>query len=202
MRQDVRTPHHLYESTAAYRGVPATASSWSPSRTTTLPGTSSTRSPPSLSTSRSGEDQGAAPGRRRRKRAGTWRSARQILHIAEPHFAQAPTSINHNEIMNRFHLEGHGVAPHLPLTATETQANTQDPGALRLPRLPFHPIALRLTRATNAHPLHPAALAFVSYGIVLVQFQVQVPLQKIGFVPLEKIDLKWHKIETKPRLII
>ena len=171
MRQDVRTPHHLYESTAAYRGVPATASSWSPSRTTTLPGTSSTRSPPSLSTSRSGEDQGAAPGRRRRKRAGTWRSARQILHIAEPHFAQAPTSINHNEIMNRFHLEGHGVAPHLPLTATETQANTQDPGALRLPRLPFHPIALRLTRATHAHPLHPAALAFVSYGIVLVQVQ-------------------------------
>ena len=77
-----------------------------------------------------------------------------------------------NEIMNRFHLEGHGVAPHLPLTATETQANTQDPGALRLPRLPFHPIALRLTRATNAYPLHPAALAFVSYGIVLVQVQV------------------------------
>ena len=75
--------------------------------------------------------------------------------------------------MNRFHLEGHGVAPHLPLTATETQANTQDPGALRLPRLPFHPIALRLTRATNAHPLHPAALAFVSYGIVLVQVHVQ-----------------------------
>ena len=151
-------------------------------RTTTLPGTSSTRSPPSLSTSRSGEDQGAAPGRRRRKRAGTWRSARQILHIAEPHFAQAPTSINHNEIMNRFHLEGHGVAPHLPLTATETQANTQDPGALRLPRLPFHPIALRLTRATNAHPLHPAALAFVSYGIVLVQV-----LSALEFIPHSSI---------------
>ena len=90
----------------------------------------------------------------------------------KPHFSQAPTSINHNEIINRFHLEGHGVAPHLPLTATETQANTQDPGALRLPRMPFHPIALRLTRATNAHPLHPAALAFVSYGIVLVRDRV------------------------------
>ena len=104
-------------------------------------------------------------------------AARGRFCISPSHiFAQVPTSINHNEIMNRFHLEGHGVAPHLPLTATETQANTQDPGALRLPRLPFHPIALRLTRATNAHPLHPAALAFVSYGIVLVQVQDMNPI--------------------------
>ena len=38
-------PAYVYESTAAYRGVPATASSWSSSRTTTLPGTSSRRTP-------------------------------------------------------------------------------------------------------------------------------------------------------------
>ena len=35
-----------------------------------------------------------------------------------------------------------------------------------------------LTRAThhNAHPLHPKALAFVSYGIVLVRVRVQTEL--------------------------
>ena len=37
-----------------------------------------------------------------------------------------------------------------------------------------------LVRNRFAHTLHPAALAFVSYGIVLVQVQVQVQEPKIG----------------------
>ena len=41
------------------------------------------------------------------------------------------------------------------------------------PRLPFHVhITHDLTRAASALPLHTAALAFVSFGIVLVQVQV------------------------------
>jgi hypothetical protein len=70
------------------------------------------------------------------------------------------------------HHEKKLTTPNLPLKATETHAYTQDPNALHLPRLPDHPHTLRLSRATYAYPLHPAALAFVSYGIVLVQVQV------------------------------
>ena len=33
-----------------------------------------------------------------------------------------------------------------------------------------------LTRAASALPLHTAASAFVPFGVVLVQFQVQVPI--------------------------
>ena len=39
-------------------------------------------------------------------------AARHILHVAEPHFNQAPTSINHNETMSRLHLERHRSDPH------------------------------------------------------------------------------------------
>ena len=46
--------------------------------------------------------------------------------------------------------------------------------ATEVPRQLFPSLAALLlgARATHAHPLHPAALAFVSYGIVLVRVRV------------------------------
>ena len=55
---------------------------------------------------------------------------------------------------------------------TETHAYTQAHCTSRACPI-IHP-RFDFTRATLAHPLHPAALAFVSYGIVLVQVQVHL----------------------------
>ena len=63
--------------------------------------------------------------------------------------------------------------PRRPLTATETYyANTQA-------HCTYHAclnqaLTIRLIRVAHAHPLHPAELAFVSYGIVLVRVRVRV----------------------------
>ena len=52
---------------------------------------------------------------------------------------------------------------------------THIPKRIALPRLPLTSYSFFFyLYARHALPLHPAALAFVSYGIVLVQVQVQV----------------------------
>ena len=57
--------------------------------------------------------------------------------------------------------------PSRPFTAKDTYyANTQSHCTYRT--CLNHPPTTWLTRAAQAHPLRPAALAFVSYGIVLV----------------------------------
>ena len=84
----------------------------------------------------------------------TWHSARQRSQSGEPHSTPVQTSSNHDQIMNCFHLEGHGdvprttyselavpctsppragpaprkrklTTPNLPLKATETHAYTK-----------------------------------------------------------------------------
>ena len=49
---------------------------------------------------------------------------------------------------------------------------------LALPRLPdTSPFSPDLMRITHAHPLNPAAMAFVPFGIVLVRVRVRVQTQ-------------------------
>ena len=66
------------------------------------------------------------------------------------------------------------VAQHLPDTSRGTPSSCPPPpctcAAAALAHAPSH-----LTeRATHAHPLHPAALASVPYGIVLVRVRVRI----------------------------
>ena len=83
-----------------------------------------------------------------------------------------------------------GPSGHMDSTGIFPDSNTREFGPRRTtqrqpprpthkcnaPRLPFHVhLTHDLTRAASALPLHTAALAFVSFGIVLVQVQVQVP---------------------------
>ena len=82
-----------------------------------------------------------------------------------------------------------GPSGHMDSTGIFPDSNTREFGPRRTtqrqpprpthkcnaPRLPFHVhLTHDLTRAASALPLHTAALAFVSFGIVLVQVQVQV----------------------------
>ena len=81
-----------------------------------------------------------------------------------------------------------GPSGHMDSTGIFPDSNTREFGPRRTkqrqpprpthkcnaPRLPFHVhLTHDLTRAASALPLHTAALAFVSFGIVLVQVQVQ-----------------------------
>ena len=90
-----------------------------------------------------------------------------------------------------------GPSGHMDSTGIFPDSNTREFGPRRTtqrqpprpthkcnaPRLPFHVhLTHDLTRAASALPLHTAALAFVSFGIVLVQVQVQV--------------LGWHDLTT------
>ena len=52
------------------------------------------------------------------------------------------------------------ITPHLPLAATETQAHTQDPSAVRLPRLAVHPLTLRLYTRNARAPTSPRSIGF------------------------------------------
>ena len=52
------------------------------------------------------------------------------------------------------------ITPHLPLAATETQAHTQDPSALRLPRLAVHPLTLRFYTRNARAPTSPRSIGF------------------------------------------
>ena len=80
-----------------------------------------------------------------------------------------------------------GPSGHMVSTGIFPDSNTREFGSRRTtqtqpprpthkcnaPRLPFHVhLTHDLTRAASALPLHTAALAFVSFGIVLVQVQV------------------------------
>ena len=80
-----------------------------------------------------------------------------------------------------------GPSGHMDSTGIFPDSNTREFGPRRTtqrqpprpthkcnaPRLPFHVhLTHDLTRAASALPLHTAALAFVSFGIVLVQVQV------------------------------
>ena len=91
-----------------------------------------------------------------------------------------------------------GPSGHMDSTGIFPDSNTREFGPRRTtqrqpprpthkcnaPRLPFHVhLTHDLTRAASALPLHTAALAFVSFGIVLVQVQVQVQVQ-VPRVPL------------------
>ena len=82
-----------------------------------------------------------------------------------------------------------GPSGHMDSTGIFPDSNTREFGPRRTkqrqpprpthkcnaPRLPFHVhLTHDFTRAASALPLHTAALAFVSFGIVLVQVQVQV----------------------------
>ena len=88
-----------------------------------------------------------------------------------------------------------GPSGHMDSTGIFPDSNTREFGPRRTtqrqpprpthkcnaPRLPFHVhLTHDLTRAASALPLHTAALAFVSFGIVLVQVQVQVFLKNRG----------------------
>ena len=80
------------------------------------------------------------------------------------------------------HQQKKADVPTLPPPAFETASTQQVPLKLHL-----RPPPSRLTfRATHARPLQPAALAFVSYGFVLVRVRVQVHElgQLMGQVPL------------------
>ena len=91
-----------------------------------------------------------------------------------------------------------GPSGHMDSTGIFPDSNTREFGPRRTtqrqpprpthkcnaPRLPFHVhLTHDLTRAASALPLHTAALAFVSFGIVLVQVQVQItqkPMLRCG----------------------
>ena len=91
-----------------------------------------------------------------------------------------------------------GPSGHMDSTGIFPDSNTREFGPRRTkqrqpprpthkcnaPRLPFHVhLTHDLTRAASALPLHTAALAFVSFGVVLVQVQVQVqvPWNSVNF---------------------
>jgi len=72
----------------------------------------------------------------------------------------------------------------LPRQAAFLLFHTHPPKRLAHPRLPIPPLSTLTSRATHAHPttLHPAALASVPYGIVLVRVRVfPVPKECVSF---------------------
>ena len=90
-----------------------------------------------------------------------------------------------------------GPSGHMDSTGIFPDSNTREFGPRRTtqrqpprpthkcnaPRLPFHVhLTHDLTRAASALPLHTAALAFVSFGIVLVQVQLTSTSDECDFV--------------------
>ena len=97
-----------------------------------------------------------------------------------------------------------GPSGHMDSTGIFPDSNTREFGTRRktyrqpprpthkcnAPRLPFHVhLTHDLTRVTSSLPLHTAALAFVSFGIVLVQVQgkangsLDIKKSRISLVP-------------------
>ena len=58
--------------------------------------------------------------------------------------------------------------------------HTHPPKRLAHPRSPMPPLSTLTAHATHARPLHPATLASVPYGILLVQFRVRVRFRTLA----------------------
>ena len=108
-----------------------------------------------------------------------------------------------------------GPSGHMDSTGIFPDSNTREFGPRRTtqrqpprpthkcnaPRLPFHVhLTHDLTRAASALPLHTAALAFVSFGVVLVQVQVQVQTEVPQYIhtPLPRTTPPGSKVKGMP----
>ena len=66
---------------------------------------------------------------------------------------------------------------------------------LRLPHTtPFSP---GLMRVTHAHPLNPAALAFVPFGVVLVRVRVRVPQLLVALKSARRLAISGARCSAK-----
>ena len=84
-----------------------------------------------------------------------------------------------------------------PTRPNRLHTHTHSPKRLAHPRSPVSPLSTLTARATHARQLHPAALASVLYGAVLVRVRVRVQTVSISDEFRDLNDRRGH-ILTKP----